>query len=711
MRPRTLVTLLMLANLLAMATAQVSPPTLLPRSPPTGTYAPPGGGTLSPPGAVGGGALGNPGAPGMGGGAAPGGQTGNGAGGDPGAGSGQPPLPWLGRPSHVGVTAPAPHPPGPGLPAPPIGPGPPPGPPVNPSGKPRPVGRTTSTPYGLPFAYDRWENWWMLNRDHYLDVSRSFADRAQSAEMSGDTFLGATIEDHLAAPISSHRATVGRMLIPILRASLDHPSAVVRGEAALALGKVGGVDDVELLTGITRDSNGYVRQCGLLALGLTAAPAALPPLHAFVSSNRRLDTDRAVAALALGIQGDPASLAPLASVLYRQGANRNVVASALYALGFIPHVDATVTLMGFVREHSNAGDLRAVGTLALGKQDDTALVPALLRLLQDSCVHVRRSAALALGHVSYASPLWARMDGLRKRLAGWEAARTLSPEARRRFVDHLSQVERRAATEASNLGRLSRRVVEALAASLDRDRDQMVRHFSAIALGRIGSSEARIELVRHYKRKSGLTAARGFIALALGVADAKEAAEMLRRGVGKKGLDPSTKSALALGLGLLGDVASGPQLIDLTLSPGDAGLRASAAIAAGLMNFRDARIPLRRELARVRHPALRPNIGLALGLLGDREALDTLEMLALEGGSTVTRVQAVQSLASVRDLASIDILVTLLKGPRIIDRTRAAALHAAGQIAEKGVLPGMEPLARDWNYLLPFNLINDVVLR
>jgi HEAT repeat protein len=574
-----------------------------------------------------------------------------------------------------------------------------------------PVGRTGNTPHGLPFAYDRWENWWTLNRDRYLDVSRTFAARAQSAEMSGDTFLGGAIEDQLASPIFLRRATVGRMLLPVLRASLEDPSAVVRGEAALALGKVGGSDDVSRLARMTKDGNGYVRQLALLGLGLTRDRTALPVLHAYVSSNRKQDTDRAVAALALAIQRDPESLAPLASVLYRQGANRNLVASALYALGFIPHPDATVTLMQFVRQRGNAGDLRAAAALALGKQADRTLVPDLLRLLQDPEVHVRRSAALALGQVPYVSPLWSRRDGLVKKLSTWEADRTLSSEARRCFVDHLAHVERRAATESSHLDRLSRKVVEKLATSLDRDRDQMVRHFSAIALGRIGTSEARTQLSKHYRRKSGMVAARGFIALALGIADAKEAVELLRRGIGKKGLNPSTKSALALGLGLLDDVGYGPQLVDIALSRSDVELRASAAIAAGLMNFRDARVPFRRELERIRHPALRPNIGLALGLLGDRDSLDTLEALVLEGGSTITRVQAVQSLASVRDLASIDILVSLMKGPRITDCTRAAALHAAGQIAEKGVLPGMEPLARDWNYLLPFHVINDAVLR
>ena len=230
MQIRTLATLLILVTAAAVVSAQGSSPTLGPRPPSTGTYAPVGGGTLPSPGAVGGGVLGNPGQPGSGGGV-PSDPVGNGSGGDPTTGSGRPTLPWPGRPTPVGVTVPPANPPGPGLPAPPVGPGPPPGPPTNPGGKPMPVGRTGNTPHGLPFAYDRWENWWTLNRDRYLDVSRTFAARAQSAEMSGDTFLGGAIEDQLASPIFLRRATVGRMLLPVLRASLEDPSEAMRALA------------------------------------------------------------------------------------------------------------------------------------------------------------------------------------------------------------------------------------------------------------------------------------------------------------------------------------------------------------------------------------------------------------------------------------------------------------------------------------------------
>jgi HEAT repeat protein len=74
-------------------------------------------------------------------------------------------------------------------------------------------------------------------------------------------------------------------------------------------------------------------------------------------------------------------------------------------------------------------------------------------------------------------------------------------------------------------------------------------------------------------------------------------------------------------------------------------------------------------------------------------------------------LQAVRALASVRDVATLDVLVRLLARDDLTDLVRAEALRAAGQVGEKGFLPGLEPLARDWNYALPFTRINEAFLR
>lgn len=695
----------------SLVAAQTRPPAPTPPRPVITPYTPQGGGNT-------------PNAPPVGGGTTPGvtdpvapGVTPTPGGGNttpkPPSGPGRPILPVPGG-NTVGGGQPVAPPanPAPGLPAPPIGPTPPPGPRGGPLGEVRPVNGRTMTPFGLPYGFERWENWWALNNDRYLDVNQTFASRI-TVERSGDEFLGAPLEPSLGSPVFLNRETVTRSLIPVLRHLLDHPTAIVRGEAALALGKVGGVDEVARLAALTTrsESNRFVRQLALLGLGLTRDRAALPVLHAFVTSNRNQDADRAYAALAIGIIGDAESLAPLASVLYRQGADRELIASALYALGFVGSDDATVILTQYVRQRSNPGALRGAATIALGKRRDKTLVPELLRLLGDPEVHVRRSAALALGQISYASPLWSRRDAMLERLKVWEASRTLTSDARRQFEDQIAHVERKAAEDTAALRVMERKVVKALAATLDRDRDNMARHFAAIGLGRIGSERARAVLATTLKRKSGMIAARGFISIALGIAEAKEAAGHLRAGLAKKGLDPSTKGAMALALGLMDDTSSGPKLVEIALARGDVGMRSSAALGAALMDFRPARSAFRRALEVVRHPALRPSFGFALGLLGDRASLDMLEELALEGRSSVTRVQAIRSLASIRDIASVDILVNLLKLPDLKDVTKAAALHAAGEIAEKGTLPGLEPLARDWNYVLPFRQINNAVQR
>lgn len=634
-------------------------------------------------------------------------------------------------------SAPTPEPPRPSFPR-PMRPGPPVTrsgviiPPAAPYGGPRPApvgpfpgspspnnpnapgaGGKTTTPYYFPFPTDRWENWWYLNHDRFLDLTRSFAARAETAEASGDEFLGFSPPTSGAHPVYLDRSSVHKELLPILIEHLSDGNAVVRGEAALALGKVGSSEALAKLKGATRDTNRFVRQMALLGLGLTNDPDAVKPLCAFLLDGGEQDGDRAFAALGLAVLARAESVPALVTILHRSGVDRGLEASALYALGFSGSEDAAIVLREYVDELSRAGDLRGVATLALGKFKDVTHIPRLLQLLDDEEVHVRRSAACALGLQSFESRFWSRRDTLLERLRIADERNSLTPEARRQLQEHVAEVERRASLDSRDLYETEKRVVAALAKAMDSDRDRMVRHFAVMALARIGSPEARIELAKEYRKASHHDASRGFLALALGVARSKESGSTLRKMLDQKSLDPSSRGAIMTALGLLDDEAVGDDLVTFALQESDPEVRGHAIVAVGLMNFRPAREQFRKALQNDAQEFLRPTFGLALALMGDWQSIATLEDLAVgESTSTTTRIEAAQALANVHDTEAIEILKRVLApAAKSTDVVRATALHSLGEIAEKTPLPGLEPLARDWNYLLPFPVINEAVLR
>ena len=572
------------------------------------------------------------------------------------------------------------------------------------------TGRVTVMGGRLPFADDRWENWWLFNQDRYLDMDRRYAARARVIEMNGDTFLGAVPSFDPASPLARHRAWVRHRVAPLASSFLSHSTAAVRAEAALALGKSAGVSAIPVLVKSTSDRSRLVRRSALLALGHTGDPAALRPLIRVLLSRERQLAERHAAAVALGLLGRPEGLQALLSAFKETGRDRSLAAASLFSMGFIPGDDALLVLRGVIDHRGEQAGLRGIATLAMAKQRDQSLIPLLLQLLQDRQTHVRRSAALGLGAQIYDSLLWERRNTLLDLERKWRERGTLSGAALRRFQDHLAAIEMRASIQSRDLLHIKRRVVDLLSHAAYKDNDLITRLFATMSLGRLGGPEAQralLALLRKAPRSSGKAS---FTALALAIAEARGAASTLRLHLIRSHVPSSARSALCIALGLLGDVESGPVLLDLALSRVSE-VKPSAAIGCGLMNYGPA-IPEFRAFLKGRGPAyLRPVFGLSLGLLGDHRAIEGLHELLAGRGSTTTRVQAAQALGTLRDVASVKALAQTLESVDLSDMARAQLLRALGQAAEKTPLPALEVMRRDWNYLLPFPRMHQALLR
>lgn len=256
-----------------------------------------------------------------------------------------------------------------------------------------------------------------------------------------------------------------------LARALDHPSAVVRGTAAVAMGKVGRPDEkgIRALAAGLADGVYAVRRDCAEALG-RFGPAAAPAVSALV---RALDDEaepvRASAARALAAIGPAAheAVPVLASRMGGMGADDwNVpdAAKALAAMGGEGLDSLCRALAG-----SNV-QARSLAAMALAEMEATPreAIPALTPLLEDESMLVRLSAARALARTE----------------EGREAAMTLFVS----LLEHGTNMERAQAAHALLYVGPAGRTAEAALIRLLADQDAAVRIAAVRAIGAIGTT-------------------------------------------------------------------------------------------------------------------------------------------------------------------------------------------------------------------------------
>lgn len=117
------------------------------------------------------------------------------------------------------------------------------------------------------------------------------------------TLTGEKAEDSGHAPDAIERA---RGIASVrLRDVADHgPDHTTRGLALLALGRIGGDDNVQALRKVARDGQGQLRAAACLALALTGQRQIESDLSRLLVDDSEMDEVRAAGAIALGILGD-----------------------------------------------------------------------------------------------------------------------------------------------------------------------------------------------------------------------------------------------------------------------------------------------------------------------------------------------------------------------------------------------------------------------
>lgn len=249
--------------------------------------------------------------------------------------------------------------------------------------------------------------------------------------------------------------------------------------------------------------------------------------------------------------------------------------------------------------------------------------------------------------------------------------------------------------------------------------DPMEQRFALVALAQVGSRPgqgerafAGTEAVRGdllHELSTARKAVRPWAGLALGVLEHElreheqelsPAVDLALRNALRTARTAEDLGAYALAIGLRGDARASPLLIEKLARTRAEDARAYVALAIGLCGDREAIEPLEAALLdEANEPLLESQAGLALGLLGARESAARL-VESLGSVSAPTRAAIAQALGFQADRRSIDSLATLLgETGSTAEPVRTKAVQALGFLADRSVASWRIALASNANYL------------
>ncbi len=259
----------------------------------------------------------------------------------------------------------------------------------------------------------------------------------------------------------------------LLRQGLQSDNQNVRVQAALAAGRIGDREAVELLVPLLTDSAGAVQSAAAFALGLLKDPGAVDPLLAIVRSVAPADQSvREIEAVtALAKIGGPEGAQAIRLVLESAPLGQAVPPSVSTALLEAWRLSARAPISQLLAYAENTDDVvRGRAVFSLGRLRSVAAVPVFLKALGDPSSDVRAAAARglsaaladssAVGRAAVAARLrplandpiaGVRINALRA-LATFRRDSTLAPAAISALADPTSAVVVQAETTLGVLG-------------------------------------------------------------------------------------------------------------------------------------------------------------------------------------------------------------------------------------------------------------------
>ena len=188
-------------------------------------------------------------------------------------------------------------------------------------------------------------------------------------------------------------ANLGRPGVELLIAELKSTDALVRRQAAQALGEIGDPHAVEPLLALVHDHNPLVRRHAVEALGKIGSPQSVLSLAKVLINVSEATHVRADAAAALGKIGEPEAVPFLIHAL--SAPDWSLRSAVTVALGIIGDPRAVQPLIARLADGDT--QTRGYAAQALGRIGDIrAAEPLRLMLVTETDKHVRKKAEQAL---------------------------------------------------------------------------------------------------------------------------------------------------------------------------------------------------------------------------------------------------------------------------------------------------------------------------
>ncbi len=157
--------------------------------------------------------------------------------------------------------------------------------------------------------------------------------------------------------------------------------------------------------------------------------------------------------------------------------------------------------------------------------------------------------------------------------------------------------------------------------------------------------------------------------------------------------------AYAIGLGIMRDPESKRAVRKKLEQMSQPEARGYCAIALGLMGDTEA-IEQIQEVVKASkfRPELLRSAAIALGLLGDKQLVEDLIQMLKEAGGLSSQAAISSALGSIGDARSIEPLIEMLENQEITDLARGFAAVALGIVADKEPLPWNAKISTNINY-------------
>ena len=592
----------------------------------------------------------------------------------------------------------------------------------------------------------QWSFWWEFNKEPYLQLKRAIHD-GPPLTGSDSWFLGNGEKDQGRDSSRPTDQQIRQLVVPALRAALakESDNDIVTG-CMIALAKIGdapndsGASEFEpLLRGFLASKNQEISETAAIALGILAHEKSIGTLEGLVEDSDEARRwvgrtevpyrTRAFAAYGLGLVGeklgresDRQRIVEILHGVLRSDLSqtRDLKAGCVIALGMVP----------LEAEASDASE-RDDG-LALAPRTRSAQLDTLLAFLRDEHQNwlVRAHCPRALARLCNANLSSELQELYRERIAN-ELLAALDPKAKQPF-----ELVQSCALALGQLGTndlaspLDRRILETLAGLPKEISDQQARHFSLIALAQIGArtapdakdAEGGIELASKALLaqlaggKSGMPSWAGLACGVLGHGLAASnpestkipALQLALRSALAEQRSGERIGALAVAAGIQKDLEGHGLLLQILKSSKDEETQGYVALGLGLMGAREAVLEIHEVLAQSKYrPALLKQAAIALGLLGDKNAVDFLTAQLASAQGLATQAALSSALGFIGDTRSVDPLVAMLQNAALTPKARGFAAAALGMVADEAELPWNSAIGLDLNYRASTSTLTD----